>query len=197
MELQHVNVKLFVKDSEALDPEALVPVFHDWIQNQTDGELLLDVADYRHVPSGPGVLLIGHYANYSLDRSGGRWGVRFNRKAPVGGTNQDRLAQATQAALAFCLRLENDPRLGGMIRFNGCEIEVTINDRLLAPNTPGTRAAADPEFRNFFSTLFGDVPYETFDPDDPRSLFSIRVRASRSFDIATLQENLAALALAR
>ena len=113
MEFQHVNVKLFVKNSEEVDLEALIPVFHGWIQNQASGELLLDVADYRHVRSGPGVVLIGHQGNYSLDNTGGRLGVRYNRKAPLEGTNQDRLVQATQAALAACQRLETEPRLGG------------------------------------------------------------------------------------
>src|SRR5271157_2973589 len=115
MEIQHVNVKLFVKNAEGVDLEALIPAFHSWIQNQANDELLLDVADYRHVRSGPGVVLIGHQGNYSLDNSGGRLGVRYNRKAVLEGTNQDRLVQATQAALAACQRLENEPSLDGMI----------------------------------------------------------------------------------
>ncbi len=153
MEFQHVNVKLFVKNAEEVDLEALIPVFHSWIQNQASGELLLDVADYRHVRSGPGVVLIGHQGNYSLDNTGGRLGVRYNRKAALEGTNQDRLVQATQAALAACRRLETEPSLDGRIQFNGREMEVFINDRLLAPNTPETRTAADSEFRTFFSTF--------------------------------------------
>src|SRR5271170_6865298 len=100
MEIQHVNVKLFLGDAGKVDLEALVPVFHSWIQKQPAGELLLDVADYRHIRSGPGVILIGHEGNYSLDNTDGRLGVRYNRKAELEGTNQDRLAQATHAALA-------------------------------------------------------------------------------------------------
>src|SRR5208337_2157557 len=136
MEFQHVNVKLFVKNAEEFDLASLIPVFHSWIQNQASGELLLDVADYRHVRSGPGVVLIGHQGNYSLDDTGNRQGVQYNRKAAMGGDNQDRLAQATQSALAACHRLETEPRLDGAIQFDGHEIEVSINDRLLAPNTP-------------------------------------------------------------
>ena len=34
MEFQHVNVKLFVKNPERVDLEALIPVFHGWIQDQ-------------------------------------------------------------------------------------------------------------------------------------------------------------------
>src|SRR5689334_10419959 len=99
MEIQHINVKLFVQDPASVNLERLVPIFHRWIQDQAREEILIDVADYRHVPAGPGVLLIGHEANYSVDNTGLRLGVRYNRKAASSGSNQDRLKQATRAAL--------------------------------------------------------------------------------------------------
>ena len=193
MDFQHDNVKLFVKNTEQVDLEALVPVFHGWIQNQRNGELLLDVADYRHVPSGPGVVLIGHQGNYSLDNAAGRLGVRYTRKAPLDGTNHDRLVQATHAALTACRRLEAEPSLAGAVQFNGREIEVFINDRLLAPNTPETRGALESEFRTFFSTLFGEVEYTLSYPQDPRGLFSLTVRASRAFNTPELLDKLSSL----
>ena len=186
MEFQHVNVKLFVKNPHEVDPAALIPVFHKWIQEQASGELLLDVADYRHVRSGPGVVLIGHHGNYSLDNTGGRWGVRYNRKGPLEGTNRDRLLQATHAALAAAKRMEEEPSLDRRIQFNGHEIEVFINDRLLAPNTPETRVAADSEFRGLFSVLFGDMEYSMSYAQDSRSLFSVYVRTAEPFDTALL-----------
>ena len=194
MEFQHVNVKLFLKETQAPDLEALIPVFHGWIQDQASGELLLDVADYRHVYSGPGVVLIGHEGNYSVDNSGGRWGVLYNRKALLEGTNQDRLIQATQAALVACQRLETDPRLGGTIQFNGRELEVVFNDRLLVPNVPETRAAAEFELRALFSTFFGDIHYTFSYPQDPRNLFSVHVQTSQDFNTAALLNNLQAMA---
>jgi hypothetical protein len=193
MEIQHINVKLFVKDREEIDLEALIPVFHDWIQNQESDELLLDVADYRHVPAGPGMVLIGHYGNYSLDNTGGRLGVRYNRKAVLEGSNQERLIEATIEALEACQRLESEPRLEGRIRFHGREIELSVNDRLLAPNNPETRSALDAELRAFFSTLFGNHPYTLTYSQDPRSLFSVHVTTSREFDTTALRENLAPL----
>ena len=57
MELQHLNVKLLVKEPEEAALEPLIPVFHSWIEEQVFEELLLDVADYRHVHAGPGVVL--------------------------------------------------------------------------------------------------------------------------------------------
>src|SRR5260370_201374 len=119
MELQHVNVKLLVRNPEEVDLEPLIPIFHDWIQNQVGEGLLLDVADYRHVDAGPGGVLIGHEGNYSVDNTDNRLGVRYNRKAPLDGSNQDRLKQAARAALTAWQRLEADPRVRGKLRFNG------------------------------------------------------------------------------
>src|ERR1700722_7223555 len=136
MQLQHVNVKLLVQSRGVASLEPLVPVFHGWIENQdARDELLIDVADYSHVPAGPGVVLIGHEGNYSVDNTGNRLGVRYNRKAAVDGSNQDRLAQAARAPLTACRRLAAEPRLSDKFQFNGRDIEIFVNDRLVAPNT--------------------------------------------------------------
>src|ERR1700726_3862245 len=130
MQLQHVNVKLLLQSPEDASLEPLIPVFHSWIENQNGHELLIDVADYTHVPAGPGIVLIGHEGNYSVDNTGNRLGVRYNRKAAVDGGNQEPLAQAARSALSACQRLEEEPRLNGKFRFNGQEIEIFVNDRL-------------------------------------------------------------------
>jgi hypothetical protein len=191
MNLQHINVKLFVENSaDQLDLEPLIPIFHNWIQEQVFDELLIDVADYRHVPAGPAVTLIGHQANYSVDNTCNRLGVRYNRKAAFEGSNQDRFVQAARSALKACQRLESDQRLKGDLRFNGREIELTINDRLLAPNSDATRAAAEPELRAFCHRLFGGAEYSLSYGNDRRNLFAAVVKTSKSFSVADLLANL-------
>jgi hypothetical protein len=189
-QMQHVNVKLLVRNPEEVDLEPLIPVFHGWIQGQVGEGLLLDVADYRHVDAGPGVVLIGHEGNYSVDNTDNRLGVRYNRKAPLDGSNQDRLKQAARAALTACQRLEADSRLGGRLHFNGQEIEIFINDRLLAPNSDATRDTAGPDFKIFFQKLFKGSEYSVSYGNDPRKLFAVSVKAAQPFLVADLLENL-------
>jgi hypothetical protein len=191
MQLQHVNVKLLVENPEEADLEPLIPVFHGWIENQNGDELLIDVADYSHVPAGPGVVLIGHEGNYSVDNTGNRLGVRYNRKAIVDGSNQDCLTQAARAALTAFQRLELEPRLGGKFRFNGHDIEIFINDRLVAPNNAATRDAFDADFHLFSRKLFRGKEYSISYGTDPRSLFTAFVKAARPFSVADLLEALA------
>ena len=191
MDFQHVNVKLLVNEPESVDLEPLIPVFHGWIQKQVCEELLLDIADYRHVPEGPGVVIIGHQADYSVDNTNGRLGVRYNRKAPLDGSNQDRLKQATCSALKAFQKLEAEAALAGKLRFNGHDVELFINDRLLAPNREEMRRALDGEFRRLFDKLFRANDYVMSYDADPRRLLGLSVKSARSFSVADLINNLA------
>jgi hypothetical protein len=192
MEFQHVNVKLLVNDPARVDLEPLIPVFHNWIERQIFDELLLDIADYRHVHDGPGVVLIGHEGNYSVDNADGRLGVRYNRKAALDGSNQARLHQAMRSALNACQRLESEPGLGGAVRFGGQEIDFFLNDRLLAPNTDDARNALGREFEAFWKKLFRGAEYSVSSSSDSRRLFGFSVRTSQPFSTADLLANLAA-----
>ncbi len=192
MQLQHVNVKLLVQNPDEVNLEPLIPVFHNWIEGQVFDELLLDVADYRHVPAGPGVVLIGHQANYSVDNTDERLGVRYNRKAVVDGNNQEALRQAMRASLIACQRLETEPRLEGKLRFNGQEIEFFVNDRLLAPNRDATREELQPDFDAFFEKLFRGGEYSLSYTSEPRELFGLSVKSSRVFPAMDLLANLGA-----
>jgi len=190
MELQHVNVKLILKDPDGLDLERLIPLFHSWIQDQIFNGRLLDVADYRHVHHGPGMVLIGHEGDYSVDNTDGRLGVRYNRKTPLDGSNEDRLKQAARAVLNACQRLEAETNMDGKLCFNGQDIEIFINDRLVAPNREETRRALDPDFKQFAEELFRGNEYSLSYESDTRRLFSASLRSSRSFSVGELLENL-------
>jgi len=167
--VQHINVKIFVADPDSSIVEHAVAVFHQWIKDGVCPELLIDVAEYRHVPAGPGVLLIGHEANYSFDERENRLGLLYNCKAALEGSFQSRLAQAHQSALAACDRLEQDLAFGGKLKFDRSSLEVFINDRLLAPNTNETWHALKPELEKYF-------PGATITRHgEPRDLFRVLV----------------------
>lgn len=186
MDIQHLNVKVFVENYQDVERTDFVTIFNNWIQRRVGEELLVDVADYRHVFAGPGVILIGHEANYSLDSTGNRLGLLYNRKAPVSGTAPERLAQAVRSALLACRRLETENHL----KFSGREVQLLINDRLVAPNTEETFAALAPELRTLFDQLYGGEEYALDRNPDPRERFTVSARTAAAFDAATLLKNL-------
>jgi len=77
------------------------------------------------------------------------------------------------------------------LRFNGQDVEIFINDRLLAPNVDATRAALKPEFDSFAAKLFGGSDYALSYNADPRRLLSVSLKACRPFTVADLLVNLA------
>ena len=187
VQVQHVNIKIFAEDTEAVDLALAIPVFHRWIQESICEELLIDVADYRHVSAGPGVLLVGHEANYSLDLSGGRLGLLYNRKAVAADSPRENLTQAFRAALTACQRLEQEPELRGKLKFNPAEYDVILNDRLLAPNTEATWQALKADFETFFISLHGGG-YTLDHSGEPRERFRVCVKATGAVDALALLE---------
>jgi hypothetical protein len=167
--VQHINLKIFVDDESAFVLSDATVVFHRWIRESACPEMLIDVADYAHVSAGPGLLLIGHEANYSFDNRENRLGLLYNRKAPLDGDFRSRLQQAYGAALDACGRLEREPEFGGKLKFNRDAMEVFVNDRLLAPNNDETwtvlRPALEEEFAGFAIRRTGE----------PRDLFRVSV----------------------
>lgn len=188
MNVQHINIKFYLENPQNVKLEDFSAVFNNWIQRHVTEELLIDVADYLHVKNGPGLMLIGHEADYSLDNRAGRLGLLYNRKAQIEGSTQEKLTQAARAAFTAARLLETENKL----KFSGQEIQLIINDRLIAPNTVATFAALEPELRTFFDTLFGGTEYTLSNDTDPRERFTVNVKAAKRFDIETLLQALPA-----
>src|SRR4026208_286821 len=80
MDTVKYEVKFFLEDASGVELEEFIPVFHDWIQTQQLAELLIDVADYRHVPQGPGVVLMAHDAHDGMALADDRLGLLYSRR---------------------------------------------------------------------------------------------------------------------
>lgn len=141
MSTHKFGVKLFFADSTK-PLKDFIPVFHGWIQRQAlPGHMLLDVHDYSHVHHGPGILLVTHEANLSIDEAEGRRGLAYIRKQPA--TLPEIIEHARQAVKLLGEPVKED------------SFEVFVNDRLVnisAMDVPGkaTQKAVDPRARLTF-----------------------------------------------
>lgn len=191
MNVFKINVKLYVEDPSGLSHEQFVPVFHSWIQNHAvPGHTLIDVADYSHVQNGPGTVLVAHEANFYLDKLDGFLGFTYSRKQPAPGDFGDRLRQAFAAAIDGCLRLEDDARFEGRMKFRTDEILVQLNDRLLGPNTPETFAAVKPELEKLAAELWPGANVDIEYIPAEQTLFEVRLRADQSPYLPQLRNRL-------
>lgn len=176
-DFQHINVKIFAAEGSSVEWHKLIPVFHRWIREQSLPGLLLDVADYSHVPAGPGMMIVGHDAHYAVDNRQNRLGLLYNRRTAAEGSTRDRIAQAYQAALDAARKLQEEPEIGDRLRFDESQAEIWVNDRMLAPNSPETFAEFEGEVASFLQERLGRaVRLER--SSDPRDLVRVRTLAA-------------------
>jgi hypothetical protein len=190
MNLQHINVKIMIANPQEVELEPFINIFHRWIQNKIAEEMLVDVADYAHVPAGPGVLLVAHEANMSIDNAENRLGFLYNRKTVMNGTNLERLQKIFKTALLHCQRLEEEASVKGKLKFQGGDMQLIVNDRLLVPNNEESLKVLEPELKDFFNQLYAGASYTLKRHTDSRERFTLDVKASQSFEVATLLKNL-------
>ena len=143
LDIHRLGAKLFAENPEVIRDEAYIAMFHGWIQARDLDGVPIDVADYKHVPKGPGVMLISHEADRALDFADGRAGAIYQRKRDLSGSLEERLELVLRAADATADRIEAEPSADG-VRFGRAEIELRFHDRRLAPNDDEGLAAVRP-----------------------------------------------------
>jgi len=175
MDLHKLVVKFFAADPASVKLDEFIPVFHRWIQKHAVEGMLIDVADYGHLPQGPGVVLVAHEADYFMDSMEGPLGLLYNRKASSTGGLSDRIASAFKAALGACVKLETEPEFQGRLKFRAGEALFLANDRLNAPNTDDAFQA----LRSDLSAALAKVYPTTVDlrrvSEDPRSRLAVKI----------------------
>ena len=180
MNASRLQLKIFAKPGSRVAPEALIPIFHDWIKHHRLPELMIDVANYAHVPKGPGVVLIGHACDYFLDDAGGRLGLLHNRKRGGVADTADgtqRLSDLFRRTLHAASLLEKEAALDGALRFAPNEFQLRINDRLAAPQGEATFQAMKPELEAVARQLF-DGPFTLTRVGDDKSLFGVTLASA-------------------
>jgi len=186
MDLHKFGIKFFASDAQALDILKLIPVYHRWIQQNALQDLLLDVADYSHVPAGPGVMLIAHEGNYALDETGHERGVMYYSKHKLTGELPDRFALVASKALQAAKLMSGDTELEGALKVPGNRLQFFANDRLAAPNTDGAYGEIEPALRTFLNRLYAGARYTVTREVDPKERMSVRVQAEGEVALDTL-----------
>jgi hypothetical protein len=189
MELRKINVKVFTAQPNQVPLANFIDIFHSWIQ-ATDG-VYHDVADYSHMQAGPGIVLVAADANVSIDETGNRRGLLYSQKSKLGGSNLEKLSTVLRFALESCQRLEDEPALAGKLRFAGNELEIVVNDRLLAPNSEEAFEEIRPDVDFLARRLYGTTNFTLLRArQDPRQRLNVTIRTPLSFETKTLLNNL-------
>jgi len=191
MDLHKFCIKFFVESPDAVALGNVIPVYHRWIQKQAVEGMLVDVADYGHLPQSPGVLLVAHEADYAMDSMEGPLGLLYSRKSGTDGRLSDRIAAGFKAALGACVKLENEPEFQGKLKFKAASPVFLANDRLHAPNTEETFQALRSDLAEALAKVYAGSVELRRTSVDPRSRLTVQITSSQPADVAALLARLA------
>ncbi len=151
-----IQVKLFA-ELNGTELSDFIPVFHRWIRENAVEGLLIDVANYEHVDEGPGMMLIGHDVDYSIDLTHGRVGLLFaGKRGWESDSLADRLAVSIRRALLAAYAVTQAEELDGKVTFNTAEMFIALPDRLAYTNSAETFARIEGEVAGVLADVFGD-----------------------------------------
>lgn len=159
--MKPLRLALAVPAGPAGDLEPALGLFHRFIQRRLVEGRLLDVADYRHVPNGPGVMLIGQDVDYGINTHA--FTVTMKRRGDDAGTQ---FRDAVRMALGTIDAIDADGALP--CRFDVTQMRVSVADRKL-----GTQA----QIQSALLAEIAPAAEELFGPD--AAIDAVAIRDSR------------------
>jgi hypothetical protein len=186
MDVERFCLKFLAREG-TVDEASFIPIFHDWIRLNSLPGPLIDVADYRHVPDGPGIMLISHDINYAMEHGGGQFGLSAQRKLGQEATHQERIVSLARRLGRFATLLESDSRLAKTFSLEGGRFLYIANDRLRLPNTAEAFAAIQADLAAAAATHYGPHPVSVIRlENDPRERLTAVVAAAEPMPLASL-----------
>ena len=187
MNIDRFAVKFPAQVSDRFDSASLIPIFHEWIRDKALPGTLLDVADYRHVPEGPGIMLITYETNFALDSGKGELGLYAQQKVAGTGTPAEQICNLVRSTATLAHLLETDQRLAGQLEFQGGSFQFMSNDRLGLPNSPEGFETLKPTLQAAVADLYPQqsVTLSALDTD-PRERLTVQVQAEKTVKMKSL-----------
>lgn len=152
--LQKFDLKLGV-DTNGADIDAisdrLLEIFGRW--RSEEGEEIVDLQDYSHVPEGPGIVLVSKRWVLSVDWRDNRPGILLSTRRNLDGEPAERVQKAMRALLDKAIRLRDE--LKGLVKPQAGLLDITLNDRVLFPHREEVDAEMRPLVDELMTKLYG------------------------------------------
>lgn len=196
---QRIGIRFDIRHPAAVDLDRVIPVFHRWIQNQELDAMMIDVADYKHVQEGPGVIMLGHTDDFGIDNgiahgshAQGFYYVRKHARMSDIQPLPVRLQEMWVSALQTARLLEQEADLE--VEIDPTRIQLTIQDRLAYPFTMEALALVRDELGQFFAGAFGtDAVSLSHREPDPRYPMTWQIEVDGEVSLADLLASLDSL----
>ncbi|MCH2366425.1 MAG: hypothetical protein MK554_04285 [Planctomycetes bacterium] len=183
-DLQKINVKFGIDAPADADWDALLNIFSRW--RLEEGEEILDLADYSHVPEAPSIILVSKRWQLGVDfsrgtgedRAGGWAGLLYASRKGLEGDLGARLRSVLVSALEKFQRLAGEKEFPRGVTILYGELDIAFNDRLLVPNNDEMDALVRPTVEEVLAALYGDEGCSVEREDDPGRRLAYCARAA-------------------
>jgi hypothetical protein len=178
-DLQRIQIKMAADAPAGLSLEPFLVIFARWRKEKHPAEWV-DLADYAHLPRGPGIVLVGHRCSIAFDLADPGPGILYTARKGLSGTPAERFASAFAGCLDLARRLTAEPEFPKDVRLRPGSLELRFNDRLETPDTPETDAELRPVVEQGLSKLFGAGEYDLRRIRDSENVYGFSVQARKS-----------------
>ena len=171
-DLQRIDVKQLLQSPPHPDLDPFLVIFNRWRQREDDPSDWVDLADYAHMPRGPGILIAGKRSTFSVNLNPPGPGLLTSVRDGLNGSLEDRFREAFRRARELNSAVLAEPEFPRELRVVDDAWEVFLNDRLRFPNT----AEADARVRPALSAALGIASESLARHPDPRGRLGYSVR---------------------
>jgi hypothetical protein len=166
MDLQRIQVKIHSNAPATLDLNPFIEIFGRWRGDKNHPAGWVDLADYAHVPRGPGIVLVGFNANFAFDMTadsngtGEAPGTLYFAKKGLSGSDAERVNAAMKSCLDLSKRLIAEREFPKGVQLRTDALEIRFPDRLVTPNTAAVQQVLRPAVEQALNKLFGAGAYQ-------------------------------------
>jgi hypothetical protein len=183
-DLQKINVKFGIDAPADADWDSLLNIFSRW--RLEEGEEILDLADYSHVPEAPSLILVSKrwqlgvdFARGTGEEREGEWaGLFYASRKGLEGNLGETLRSVIASALEKFQRLAGEKEFPQGVTILCGELDIAFNDRLLLPNTDEADSFVRPHVEETLTGLYGEGAFELERETDPGRRLAYCARAT-------------------
>ena len=187
-DLQRIQIKILSDAPAGLNLDPFLKIFGRWRTEKEHPAEWVDLADYAHVPRGPGIVLIGQRCNLAFDLADPAPGIFYAAKKRLTGSHLERILAAMKSCLELSKRLVEEEEFPQGLNLRTDSFELRFSDRLETPNTAATDQELRPAVQQVFNLLYGECGYELHLQPDPQECFGFWVRARNAHSLDGLLE---------
>ncbi|MDE0102540.1 MAG: hypothetical protein OXN89_09180 [Bryobacterales bacterium] len=145
IDLQRIDVKLLLNAPAEPDLDPFLVIFDRWRKVTDHPSDWVDLADYAHMPAGPGILIAGKRDTYSVNLNPPGPGLLTSVRRGLSGSLSERFREAFRRASDLNAAVLAEPEFPKEMAPIDGAWEIFANDRLLCPNTNEMDSVVRPE----------------------------------------------------